>query len=209
MKSEIRNPKSERSPKAEGRNSSSRPNARRLFGFRHSDFFRISDFGFRISIALALLSPFTALPDTILNSKHNLSVSGPGTVKAATETEVCIFCHTPHRATGEQPLWNHAASSATYTPYSSSTLKATVGQPTGASRLCLSCHDGTVALGLVNSRGTTIAMQGGVTTMPSGAGNLGTDLSQTHPVSFVYDANLAVANGKLKDPSLLKDKVRL
>ena len=45
--------------------------------------------------------------------------------------------------------------------------------------------------------------------MPSGAANLGTDLSQTHPVSFVYDAGLAAANGKLKDPSTLKDKVRL
>jgi predicted CXXCH cytochrome family protein len=151
----------------------------------------------------------SARADTVLNSKHNLSVTGPGTVKAASETEVCIFCHTPHRATGEQPLWNHAASSATYTPYSSSTLKATVGQPTGASRLCLSCHDGTVALGLVNSRATSIQMQNGVTTMPSGPANIGTDLSHTHPVSFVYDQALAAADGQLKDPSTLKDKVRL
>jgi len=160
------------------------------------------------AIALWLLGA-NASADTVLNSKHNLSVSGPGTVKASTETEVCVFCHTPHRATGEQPLWNHSASSATYTPYSSSTLKATVGQPTGASRLCLSCHDGTVALGLVNSRTSPIPMQNGVTTMPSGPANLGTDLSQTHPVSFVYDAALAAANGKLKDPSTLTDKVKL
>src|ERR1041385_334859 len=101
---------------------------------------------------IAALSVVSLRADTVLNSKHNLSVTGPGTVKATTETEVCIFCHTPHRATGEQPLWNHAGSAATYTPYSSSTLKAAVGQPTGASKLCLSCHDGTVALGLVNSR---------------------------------------------------------
>lgn len=160
-------------------------------------------------VVLVLFSAVLARADTILNSKHNLSVTGPGPVKAATETEVCIFCHTPHRATGEQPLWNHAASAATYTPYSSTTLKATVGQPTGASKLCLGCHDGTVALGLVNSRSSAIQMQNGVTTMPSGPSNLGTDLSHTHPISFTYDAALVSANGQLKDPTTLKDKVKL
>ncbi|VAX19401.1 Cytochrome c family protein, partial [hydrothermal vent metagenome] len=34
----------------------------------------------------------------VRNTKHNLSVSGPGTVKASTETRVCVFCHTPHQA---------------------------------------------------------------------------------------------------------------
>ena len=80
-----------------------------------------------------------------------------GSVHAVTESDVCIFCHTPHHASGDGPLWNHQMSGASYTPYSSSTLKATVGQPTGSSRLCLSCHDGTVALGLVHSRGSAIA----------------------------------------------------
>src|ERR1043166_5180046 len=49
--SEIRNPKSERSPKPENRKSDPRPGALMGtgFGFRTSDFFRISDFGFRIS----------------------------------------------------------------------------------------------------------------------------------------------------------------
>src|SRR4051794_13053211 len=100
-------------------------------------------------IGLLLLTA-TAFGDTILGSKHDLSVVGPGPIKAATESEVCLFCHTPHRA-GELPLWNHFLSSATYTPYSSSTIRATVGQPSGASKLCLSCHDGTVALGMVYS----------------------------------------------------------
>jgi len=44
-------------------------------------------------------------------------------------------------------LWNHQMSSVTnYIVYTSPTLKAVVGQPDGSSRLCLSCHDGTVAL---------------------------------------------------------------
>src|SRR5689334_3432631 len=128
--------------------------------------------------ALAIWMAALAAPaDTVLSSKHNLSASGPGTVKASTETEVCIFCHTPHRETREQQLCNHSAYSATYTPDASSALKPTLRQPTGSSRLCLSCHDGTVALGLINSRAGAIQMQNGVTTMPSGQSNRGTDFS--------------------------------
>jgi predicted CXXCH cytochrome family protein len=156
-----------------------------------------------------LLAAASAPAEGILGSKHDLSVGGPGPVKAATETEVCIFCHTPHRASPAVPLWNHALSSAVYTPYNSSTLKARVGQPTGSSKLCLSCHDGTVALGMVGSRSTPITMAGGAVNMPIGPSNLGTDLSDDHPISFTYDAALAAANGQLRDPSLLTDRVRV
>lgn len=159
-----------------------------------------------ITLALPIVGAYAS---SVVDSKHNLSASGPGTVKAASETEVCIFCHTPHRSTGDLPLWNHTGSVASYTPYSSSTLKATVGQPNGASKLCLSCHDGTVALGNVHSRTMPIQMQGGVTVMPAGSANLGTDLSDQHPISFTYDSALAAEQGQLKDPSLLTGKVRL
>src|SRR4029079_19336304 len=97
------------------------------------------------------------------------------------------FCHTPHGASGDAPLWNRFSSAATYIPCSSSTARATIGQPTGSSKLCLSCHDGTVALGMVNSRSTPIQMQNNITTIPIGPANLGTDLSDDHPVSFTYD----------------------
>ena len=161
-------------------------------------------------LVAAVFAVATALrADSVLNSKHDLSVTGPGPIKAATESEVCLFCHTPHRGTGDAPLWNHAMSAATYTPYFSSTIKATVGQPTGSSKLCLSCHDGTVALGMIQNPNTTIAMQSGVTTMPAGPSRLGTDLSDDHPVSLTYDSALASANGELKDPSTLTEKVRL
>ncbi len=158
---------------------------------------------------LALAGSPAIAGNTVLNSKHDLSVTGPGPIKASSETAVCVFCHTPHRGTGELPLWNHAQSTATYTPYSSSTTRATIGQPTGSSKLCLSCHDGTVALGLVHSRSGAIAMQNSVTTMPQGPSNLGIDLSDDHPVSFTYDSALAAADGQLKDPSTLRGKVRL
>jgi len=163
---------------------------------------------FVVVLGAAVFPQATAHADTILASKHNLSATGPGEIRASVETEVCVFCHTPHNGTGQTPLWSHGMSEATYTPYSSSTIKATVGQPTGASKLCLSCHDGTVALGMVAGR-ASIEMRNGVTTLPPGATRLGTDLSDDHPISFTYNSAVASANGQLKDPATLTGKVRL
>jgi hypothetical protein len=160
-------------------------------------------------LLLALAAVAQQNPNSIIYSKHNLSVSGPGTLRSATEREVCIFCHAPHNATGDGPLWNHALSAASYTPYSSSTLKAVVGQPTGASKLCLSCHDGTVALGMVGSRPAPITMKSGAAALSSGRSYIGTDLSAHHPVSFDYRTSFAGANGELRDPSALVNNVRL
>ena len=59
MKPEARNPRSERKQKSDRRIGLARA---ALFGFRHSDFFRISSFGFRISV-LALLVGCKVGPD--------------------------------------------------------------------------------------------------------------------------------------------------
>ncbi|RME95801.1 MAG: hypothetical protein D6766_02325 [Verrucomicrobia bacterium] len=146
---------------------------------------------------------------SIVDSKHNLSATGPGPYRAVTESQICIFCHTPHAATSEAPLWNRYSSGAVYTTYSSSTTRASIGQPTGASKLCLSCHDGTVALGMVRSRTSPIVMAGGADRLDSAGGGLSTDLSDDHPVSFVYDAALQAAHGELRSPALLTGPVRL
>lgn len=145
----------------------------------------------------------------IVASKHNLSVSGPGSVKAASETAICVFCHISHNAAPDAPLWNRRTSAGSYTPYASSTAKAAAGQPDGASLVCLSCHDGTIALGELLSRDAPASMAGGTTTMPSGTANLGTDLSDDHPVSIRYDSLLASTRGELADPATLTGKVRL
>ena len=145
---------------------------------------------------------------SIVRSKHDLSASGGSSVRAVSEQDVCIFCHTPHNSSTEAPLWNRYSSGAFYTPYNSSTLKATVGQPTGASKLCLSCHDGTVALGMVRSRTKAIPLAGGIDRMPRGRANLGTDLSDDHPVSFTYDTALLSKDKELRNPVSLTAAVR-
>lgn len=163
---------------------------------------------------------------------HNLSSSGPGATKAAGggESEICVFCHTPHGADSAQtPLWNKTLANKTYTVYTSSSLDAetirgaSLEQPMGSSKLCLSCHDGAMALGSVRvlrgQANQTIAVQntgaGGV--MPGGSGtttgytrNLGAgvlgqttgfDLSNDHPISLTYDQALAVRDGEMRTPA--------
>ncbi len=145
----------------------------------------------------------------ILATKHNLSVSGPGTITATDEDRVCIFCHTPHQAAEVTSLWNRSLSNAIYNLYGSSTLVAQPGQPTGASRLCLSCHDGTIAIGMLDGMTEPIPLTGGITTMPFGLSNLETDLSDDHPISFAYTSALAAQSGELKDPQTLPAEIDL
>jgi predicted CXXCH cytochrome family protein len=142
----------------------------------------------------------------IANTLHNLTPSGPGTVKNPEQVGMCRFCHTPHRAGQTTALWNRNLPSEMYDIYQSSTLEALPGQPTGASRLCLSCHDGTIALGSVLHTGSEpVAPLGPLT----GRVLLDTDLSDDHPVSFVFDEALAAANGELVSPSTLTGTVKL
>lgn len=142
-----------------------------------------------------------ALTD-IVNTKHNFSVSGPGPIKALTESRICVFCHTPHNATPGTPLWNKDIQPQTYTVYTSPTLKAgnpdPIPQPFGPTKLCLSCHDGTIAIGAVVNPSGGITMMGG-TTIPVGSPSyFGVDLSSHHPVSFLYSKSLP--NDELVSP---------
>ncbi|TSK05092.1 MAG: cytochrome C [Geobacter sp.] len=170
----------------------------------------------------ALIASFLALvpsgqPEAgILGTSHNLSVSGPGSFKAVTEERVCVFCHVPHHANPSTPLWSRPTSSSVYDLYESTTLVAKPGQPSGSARLCLSCHDGTIALGALAgpSGSVTIDMAGGVTRLPverasNLGGSTGKDLTNDHPISFPYTTELAQLNGELNVPSSLPAKIRL
>lgn len=149
-------------------------------------------FGLLLAGSFVISTYFSmAQAGSIVGTKHDLSQKGYGT------NQICIFCHTPHHAKTdlpEVPLWNHGTTAATFTVYSSPTLDATVGQPSGASKACLSCHDGTIALDVFGNRSSTSPTIGG-------RFNLGTDLSNDHPISFTYDAALATRDGGLVIPA--------
>lgn len=143
----------------------------------------------------------------IVRSPHNLASWAPSVrtnvkVRAVSETEICKFCHIPHSASVE-PLWGHKFSSATYRLYSSATLKSPRNQPDGGSKQCLSCHDGTVAVGgtlkgNIPVTGPDVNVEGKLITTSSLY--LGTDLQNAganahlkHPISIAVTDTLIAA----------------
>lgn len=117
-----------------------------------------------------------AIAQSIVGSAHDFT---SGTNTWYNSDEICIACHTPHNADLtiiDAPLWNHELSDAVYTVYSSPTMDVPVGQPLATSKLCLSCHDGTIAL---DSFGGNTG-----TTLMTGDANVGDDLSDDHPISI-------------------------
>jgi len=183
-----------------------------------------------VIIGASHAAPSTAMPrqSDISSTLHNLSATGSATRKVtSSESQICVFCHTPHGAnTAITPLWNRDLSIATYSTYDSSSIQADIGPPGDSSKLCLSCHDGTIAIGslnVLNGVAAPVTMVGTSSTgdgsMPDGSGaltgftrNLGKDLSGDHPISFsfaesqvdkvVSTVRLAAADGELRDPPL-------
>jgi hypothetical protein len=117
----------------------------------------------------------------------------------------CNHCHVPHNAGKSDgsdpaaswgvPLWSDVESinivGKTFTMYTSKTFAAQgvvqSAGPDGSSKLCLSCHDGSYS-GIKNP-----------------LRNFGTDLTNMHPISIVYDSALAGRTkiaGELQDPSV-------
>jgi len=79
---------------------------------------------------------------------------------------------------------------------------AAAPQPNGSSKLCLSCHDGTIALGSTLSDGD-ISMASGLRRMPpTSRSHLGRDISGDHPVSFTVTDSLVATNNSSGDVPL-------
>ncbi len=160
---------------------------------------------------------------------HNFASTSSG-INASTDLRICIFCHTSHGAINNStenlynaPLWNHTLSSALYNVLSPSVIDSETalgnsiggivnmvsspGAPDGASRLCLSCHDGTVAIGDVASEQFPIAMNTADACLdasgklnPSCSAYIGNDLTQKHVVSIAMNDNLvALSNSNCGD----------
>lgn len=139
------------------------------------------------AVLSALAAPaLVAQQESVVSTVHNLSASGPGEIRAVSEPQVCKFCHVPHNAMTPSPLWGHTLSNARYdVPVLRAAGQGPAPQPDGSSRLCLSCHDGTIALGDVAGEAIPIRMAGTNQLGRGRRGFLGTDLSGSHAVSFV------------------------
>jgi hypothetical protein len=137
-----------------------------------------------LSLPAAAQAPGTGLRGT----RHDFAGFGsPG-------SGLCTYCHTPHRAASTALLWNHRLSPNVFQWDVPST---TAGTPfptfrgdtyQGPTTKCLSCHDGSVAIGDVNwwngDRGSF--PQGRLSPRDPATIGLGGSLAGNHPVAMPY-----------------------
>ncbi|KAA0891327.1 cytochrome C [Oryzomonas rubra] len=164
--------------------------------------------------ALGVNSAFGGLlPQSGVNgSLHDMNyyaTANGGNSQVDNQDRVCAFCHTPHHALEDSsadylPLWSHQLTNQTFSPYQSATLNGAIIDPlAGPSRLCMSCHDGVIAVDQHYQFGGTYTISGdGFTQRAVGTGG---DLTNDHPVGFSYiqartDDNGATGNN-IADPS--------
>ena len=153
-----------------------------------------------ICILFLIFTSLNMFSQGIRGSRHDFSSSGWNwPFMHGPNDEICLPCHTPHNAdlaVADAPLWNHEVTVANFILYSSPTMDAVPNQPNGVSKLCLSCHDGTVAL---DSWG---GQTGSVFWPPGHSDVMGTNLTDDHPISFIYDNTLAGIDAGLFNPAI-------
>jgi predicted CXXCH cytochrome family protein len=140
----------------------------------------------------ALLFAAPTMAQQITGTAHDLRTD-------TGSTRICAHCHTPHSGSPSVPLWNHTLSltgAAGYSYYDSTTMvpaaQADQDASTGITGLCMSCHDGTVALGnLQNPPQSGAPTDTTSTILTTDAGYLGVDLTNDHPVGFDYTLTTA------------------
>lgn len=178
-----------------------------------------------IALAAALIPTIASAQTTatgIANTKHNLRADGKGVNKftaTGDNTEICVFCHTPHGAdtAAAVPLWNRvlpaATSFTTYDQLKTSTLDGKVMAVGSVSLACLSCHDGATAMStVINAPGsgnydpagfamagtwTGASQDGGKLTgaANNGISLIGKDLKNDHPIGIQYAGGGISASG--------------
>jgi len=153
--------------------------------------------GMGATVALAGLNAGTG----IVGSKHDMRRQSPEKYD-----RVCAYCHTPHHAIQDAtadylPLWAHQLTTLTYQPYASPTLVANITDPiAGPSRLCMSCHDGVIAVDQHYNISGSVVKTGdsfGQIAIANGTG----DLTNDHPIGFNYADVAAQMANAIKPPS--------
>ncbi len=144
---------------------------------------------------------------------------------------LCTFCHTPHKAIQTQLLWNHTLSSEVFDWTDSDTTQGGTDRAAiqtswaGPTKFCLSCHDGTVAIGDINwfdkqawaGAGSELnAVKHDGVNDPYRIAGAGGELKGNHPVAHPFPYNnaagtyngatsgtMAVASGWVANPDTL------
>lgn len=169
-------------------------------------------------VAGGLIYSVTSLAG-IANTKHNLSpyssiAPKEDLVYVTDQQEICAFCHTPHMATrAATPLWHGELNQENFPTYTSmifgsedeTDIEMSLADEAVVSNLCLSCHDGTIAINAFNSptgalsdpysEGTAYPL-GSVTELSAYGG-----LQDDHPINFMYNAR--GAGGYQTNPRIL------
>lgn len=152
---------------------------------------------------LLMGSPLAAQITGDVLGVHSLTPGSNSPVTGA-RPDACAYCHAPHSGS-VRGLWNQKLTTQTYTTYTSTTEKNSGRQPKlgGDSNECLSCHDGTVAVGDTVAYGQ-VTMQGSMRTEDV----FGSNMQPSHPFSLAQplkdSVDLAaslVANRTTVDPT--------
>ncbi len=156
-----------------------------------------------LTVMLTLLM-CSSLPAQITGDALGVHSLGPGSGSHITgaRPEACAYCHAPHSGLNIG-LWNQKLTTQIYTTYNSNTAKNVSTQPVlgTSSNQCLSCHDGTVAVGATVAYGQVVT-QGSMQTSDV----FGSNLQSSHPFSLtpplkdnITLAASLVANGHTAD----------
>jgi len=156
--------------------------------------------------ALSILLGGAALRAQITGDVLGMHNLGPGSTSpiGGARPDSCSYCHAPHSGLN-RGLWNQKLTTQNYTEYTSDTEANRSRQPRlgDVSNQCLSCHDGTVAVGATVAYGQ-VTMRGQM----NATDVLGSSLQSSHPFSLALPlkdsvdlaASLA-ASGRTADPT--------
>lgn len=143
------------------------------------------------SIALVfLLAARTAAGGSITDSVHDFRT------RQWNGERICVVCHTPAASAAsaaDLPPWTFGDAGRGYTLYGSVQAGGSRVRPGANSRLCLSCHDGTLATD------RSASAVGATLTAPER--DVDSTLVNHHPIGIAYDKAVATATGALFDPA--------
>jgi len=187
--------------------------------------------GFTIGLLLALGATAMAANtpgNGIKGTAHDMSSGGDGATygnDVGGLDRICIYCHTPHHSITPTeaaalanpltyyPLWNHdVTNQVTFNMYSNGTslptstqhrLNATLDtKPGSISILCLSCHDGSIAVAAYGNKGNglnpTHNTAGSTLAATQYAIGVGGNLQNHHPIGFDYTAVAGVLDDEIR-----------